>query len=100
MLSALLLPIALASSRPAVPSSQPAGHELRVSIPGQEVPISCWLSEPPGYTRKDRAALLIVLHGSDDWDGGAFGLQFWSGLRHDLPLVIAAPQAAGRGWGS
>lgn len=73
-------------------------QDLRVSVPGQGRAITYLLRRPAGYGFKDRPALLIVLHGTDDVAADA--MTFWTQRRCDLPLMVVAPQAVDKGWRS
>jgi poly(3-hydroxybutyrate) depolymerase len=110
----LALPAAAAtaatSTAPAVDAHGPTEVRLSTDSGGG----TYWLRVPPGYGPGDRPTLIIALHGTDDTAREA--VEFWAavGARKDsytsstqpltrvgqpyLPAIIAAPQAAGRGW--
>lgn len=95
LLWGLLLAVPSASA-PAEQASSPRAEALGIAVPGQSREMTCRLLRPPGAGRFDRPALLIVLHGTDDTAEDA--LAFWSARRHELPLLLVAPQGVGKGW--
>ena len=77
---------------------KPAMGRVILTVAGRSEPGYYWLRLPPGYGPGRDVPLLIALHGTDDTAQEM--IDFWSARSARVPMIIAAPEAIGTGWGN
>jgi len=84
------------ATTPAVTTDRPIIARIALRIPDRAERAEYWVRTPPDYTVDGSPALLIALHGTDDTARQM--IDFWSGLRTPVPVLLIAPQGVGKGW--